>query len=117
MDIQTTRYQTFDDLYIFAYRVAGVVGLMMTYVLGYKNDKAFEYAEKLGIAMQLTNILRDINEDKNLNRIYLPQEEMQNFGVKESTLFQGRMTNELKNLIKFQVESRTKILMTKRIQV
>lgn len=104
MDIQTSRYQTFDDLYIFAYRVAGVVGLMMTCVLGYKDDRAFEYAEKLGIAMQLTNILRDINEDKNLNRIYLPMEEMQKFGVNESTLFQERMTNELKNLIKFQVD-------------
>lgn len=104
MDIQTSRYQTFDDLYLFAYRVAGVVGLMMTYVLGYKNDKAFEYAEKLGIAMQLTNILRDIKEDKNLNRIYLPQDEMKKFNVSESALFQERMTPELKNLIKFQVD-------------
>jgi phytoene synthase len=104
MDIQTSRYRTFDELYVFAYRVAGVVGLMMTHVLGYKTDRAFEYAEKLGIAMQLTNILRDIKEDLHLNRIYLPLEEMQQFGVSEANLFQEKMSPELKDLMKFQVK-------------
>jgi len=103
MDIQTSRYHTFDELYVFAYRVAGVVGLMMTHVLGYKTDRAFEYAEKLGIAMQLTNILRDIKEDLQLNRIYLPLAEMQQFGVRESDLFQHKMIPALRELMKYQV--------------
>ena len=104
MDINTTRYKTFDELYLFCYRVAGVVGLMMTYVLGYKSDKAFQYAEKLGIAMQLTNILRDIKEDKNMGRIYLPQEELANFGVSEDDILNERMTTNFRRLMQFQVE-------------
>jgi len=104
MDIKTTRYQTFDDLYLFCYRVAGVVGLMMTHVLGYKTSKAFHYAEKLGIAMQLTNILRDIKEDKNMGRIYLPQEELARFGVTEEDIMNERMTPNFRRLMQFQVE-------------
>jgi phytoene synthase len=104
MDIKTTRYETFDDLYLFCYRVAGVVGLMMTYVLGYKSAKAFHYAEKLGIAMQLTNILRDIKEDKNMGRIYLPQEELERFGVTEDDIMNERMTANFRRLMQFQVE-------------
>lgn len=104
MDIQTNRYQNFDDLYVFAYRVAGVVGLMMTYVLGYKDNAAFEYAEKLGIAMQLTNILRDVKEDKNMGRIYLPQDEMARFKVSENDIFSENMTDRLHALMKFQVD-------------
>ena len=104
MDINTTRYKTFDELYLFCYRVAGVVGLMMTYVLGYKSDKAFQYAEKLGIAMQLTNILRDIKEDKNMGRIYLPQEELVHFGVTEDDMINERMTANFRGLMQFQVE-------------
>lgn len=103
MDIQTTRYHTFEDLYLFAYRVAGVVGLMMTSVLGYRDRKAFYYAEKLGIAMQLTNILRDIKEDKNMDRIYLPLEELKQYKVTESDIFEERMTPEFLALMKFQV--------------
>ncbi|HKJ68913.1 MAG TPA: phytoene/squalene synthase family protein, partial [bacterium] len=70
MDLRLSRYETFDDLYLFAYRVAGVVGIMMTYVLGYQSEEAFAYAEHLGIAMQLTNILRDVKEDVGRGRIY-----------------------------------------------
>jgi len=104
MDIKATRYQTFDDLYLFCYRVAGVVGLMMTYVLGYKSCNAFHYAEKLGIAMQLTNILRDIKEDKNMGRIYLPLEELARFGVSEDDIMNERMTPNFRQLMQFQVE-------------
>ena len=67
---------TFDELSLFCYRVAAVVGLMMTHVLGYKDERAFRYAKQLGIAMQLTNILRDIKEDKDMGRIYLPQKDL-----------------------------------------
>ncbi|MCK6621701.1 MAG: phytoene/squalene synthase family protein [Calditrichaceae bacterium] len=104
MDIQRTRYRTFEDLYVFCYRVAGVVGLMMTHVLGYKDRAAFQYAEKLGVAMQLTNILRDVKEDKNMGRIYLPREELRRFGVAEQDIIHERMTDNLRELMQFQVE-------------
>ncbi len=104
MDIRIDRYETYDDLYLFAYRVAGVVGLMMTHVLGYTNDESFEYAEKLGVAMQLTNILRDIREDARRNRIYLPGEDLADFGVSESQILREEMTVEMRDLMQFQVD-------------
>ena len=104
MDIQQTRYKTFDDLSLFCYRAAAVVGLMMTHVLGYKDDRAFDYAKQLGIAMQLTNILRDVKEDKEIGRIYLPQTELVQFGVSERHIFDEIMTPQLRALMKFQVE-------------
>ena len=104
MDIQQTRYKTFDDLSLFCYRAAAVVGLMMTHVLGYKDDRAFDYAEQLGIAMQLTNILRDVKEDKEMGRIYLPQTELVQFGVSERHIFDEIMTPQVRALVKFQVE-------------
>jgi len=104
MDMNKNRYQTFDELYLFAYRVAGVVGLMMTHVLGYKDEAAFKYAEKLGIAMQLTNILRDVKEDKNMDRIYLPQEDMRRFGVTEEDIFSEKMNLKMHKLMRFQIK-------------
>jgi phytoene synthase len=103
MDIQKSRYENFDELYLFAYRVAGVVGLMMTHVLGYKNKEAFVYAEKLGIAMQLTNILRDIQEDKNMDRIYLPLQELREFGLSEKDIFDENMSHKMHEFMRFQV--------------
>ncbi len=102
MDIQQARYETFDELTFFCYRVAAVVGLMMTHVLGYKDKRAFKYAKQLGIAMQLTNILRDIKEDKEMGRIYLPQQDLARFGVSAQDIFNERMTPQLRALIKFQ---------------
>ncbi|MDZ7725540.1 MAG: squalene/phytoene synthase family protein [candidate division KSB1 bacterium] len=104
MDISHTRYATFDDLYEYCYRVAGVVGIMMTFVLGYNTDSAFHYAEKLGIALQLTNILRDIKEDKELGRIYLPQEELKAFGLTDETIIQEDMNDSMQRLMQFQVK-------------
>lgn len=104
MDLTETRYASFEDLHLFAYRVAGVVGLMMTHVMGYKSDLAFDYAETLGIAMQLTNILRDIKEDKDMGRIYLPREEMAAFGVREDDILQERMSPGMRELVKAQVK-------------
>jgi phytoene synthase len=104
MDIQKSRYETFDDLYLFAYRVAGVVGLMMNYVLGYKHDDVFKYAEKLGVAMQLTNILRDIKEDKIMGRIYLPMEELRRFGISEEDIFNEKMSPAMKRFMTFQLQ-------------
>ncbi len=104
MDLLYDRYQTFDDLYLFCYRVAAVVGLMMTYVLGTNNPAAFCYAEQLGIAMQLTNILRDVQEDKNMGRIYLPREELCQFGVTERDIIEENITPEVRELLRYQAE-------------
>ncbi len=104
MDVQQTRYKTIDELSLFCYRVAAVVGLMMTHVLGYKDELAFGYAKQLGIAMQLTNILRDIKEDKNMGRIYLPQKDLVRFGVLEQDILKEKVTPQLKELMKFQIE-------------
>jgi 15-cis-phytoene synthase len=104
MDMERDRYETFDELYVFCYRVASVVGLMMTCVLGYKDASAFEFAEKMGIAMQLTNILRDVQEDNRMGRIYLPNEDLHSFGVNEQDIVQERVSPELRKCMKFQVE-------------
>lgn len=104
MDIEKMRYDTFDDLYLFCYRVASVVGLMMTFIMGYNNDQAFAYAEKLGVAMQLTNILRDVKEDRDLGRIYLPLAELQQFGLTEDDVFKENFNEQFRQLMKFQVE-------------
>jgi len=104
MDTHINRYESFDDLYLFAYRVAGVVGLMMTSLLGFKNPDAMVYAEKLGVAMQITNILRDIHEDKEMDRIYIPQEEIRMFGLDENHFFEEKMSENFRNLMKFQVD-------------
>ncbi len=104
MDIRFQGYDTFDQLYVFCYRVAGVVGLMMTHILGYRDQHAFPYAEKLGVAMQLTNILRDVQEDKNMGRIYFPKEEMKQFQVGEEDILQERFTPTLQRFIEFQTK-------------
>ena len=104
MDVRQTRYKTFDELSLFCYRVAAVVGLMMIYVLGYKDEGAFDYAKQLGIAMQLTNILRDIKEDKEMGRLYIPQTDLAEFGVTEQDIFKEKMTPQLRALMKFQIE-------------
>lgn len=104
MDIQQVRYITFDELTFFCYRVAAVVGLMMTHVLGYKDTRVFEYAKRLGIAMQLTNILRDIKEDKEMGRIYLPETDLDLFGVSQQDIFNEKMTPHLRALMKFQIK-------------
>ena len=104
MDVQQVRYETFDALSLFCYRVAAVVGLMMTHVLGYKDERVFGYAEQLGTAMQLTNILRDIKEDKEMGRLYIPQTDLAAFGVTEHDIFNEKMTPQLRALMKFQVE-------------
>jgi 15-cis-phytoene synthase len=86
MDLSITRYRTWDELRLYCHRVAGVVGLMMTPVLGYRAPAALPYADELGIAMQLTNILRDVAEDWRRGRLYLPTEELGQFGLGEADL-------------------------------
>lgn len=103
MDLLYDRYENFEDLYKFCYRVASVVGLMMTYILGFKDQSALVYAEKLGIAMQLTNILRDVKEDKENGKIYLPLNELRKFNITEDDFISERFDNNFKDFIIFQV--------------
>lgn len=104
MDLNINRYNSFDDLYLFCYRVASTVGLMMTYILGFKDNETLVYAEKLGIAMQLTNILRDISEDKDQGRIYLPLDELNKYGISEYNIINENFNENFQKLMKFNVE-------------
>jgi 15-cis-phytoene synthase len=103
MDTHIKRYETFDELYIYCYRVASTVGLMSSEILGYSDKIALEYAEAMGIAMQLTNILRDIKEDAVMNRIYLPQEDLRKFNVSEEQIFDNKFDENFAEMMKFQV--------------
>jgi phytoene synthase len=104
LDLTKSRYETFEDLYTYCYKVAGVIGLIMLKIFGYKNQEAAKYAVDLGIAMQLTNILRDIKEDCLRKRIYLPLNELNNFGVYEKDILNSKMNNNLESLLRFQLE-------------
>jgi len=103
LDLNQTRYNTFGDLNHYCYKVAGVIGLIMLKIFGYADSRAQEYAIKIGVAMQLTNIIRDIKEDSLRGRIYLPQDEMREFGVTESDITQGKINENLKSLLKYQL--------------
>lgn len=104
MDLDKSRYADFEALRDYCYKAAGVVGLIMLKILGSHDPKAEKCAVDLGIAMQLTNILRDLKEDYARGRIYLPREDMARFKVSEKDIAEGKMTNELKLLIKFQIQ-------------
>jgi len=106
MDIGKKEYATFRDLRRYCYRVASVVGLMLIYVLGMDKNikKASKYAIKLGIAMQLTNILRDVGEDARMGRVYFPEDELARFGLSISDILSFRHSAGLIDFLKFQVE-------------
>ena len=101
------RYETWDDLYEYCYRVAGTVGLMTLPIMGtapgFTQDDAKKPAEALGIAFQITNILRDVGEDAVRGRIYLPREDMDRFGVTEKQIFDGRIDDNYRELVKFEI--------------
>lgn len=103
LDLRKNRYKNFVELYDYCYKVAGVVGLAILQIFGYNDQKAKDYAVDLGIAMQLTNILRDIKEDFYRGRIYLPEDEMSRFGVTENDISEGRISDNLKALLKFHI--------------
>ncbi len=102
MDLDGTRYRNFEELRTFCYRVASVVGLMMSHVIGFQ-EGALSYATDLGIAMQLTNILRDIGEDLERGRVYLPSEEMEQFRYSEARLRERRHDADFVEMMEFQV--------------
>jgi phytoene synthase len=103
MDLERARYANFTELRLFCYRVASVVGLMMSHVIGFRGD-ALTYAEELGIAMQLTNILRDLGEDADRGRIYLPADELARFGYSEADLLARRRGPAFDALMRFQID-------------
>lgn len=103
-DLFENRYKTFEDLYDYSFKVASIVGLMTSQVFGYQSKEALGYAVDLGIAMQLTNILRDVGEDLQRNRIYLPQEDLMRFSVAEEDLFNHRLTENVIDMLRFQID-------------
>ncbi|HET6272667.1 MAG TPA: presqualene diphosphate synthase HpnD [Bacteroidota bacterium] len=104
MDLTRNRYETFDDLRDYCYLVASTVGLMCRQIFGYKNESTRDYAINLGIALQLTNIIRDVQDDAKKGRIYIPREDMQRFGYTEDDLLHGRYTEEFINLMRFECD-------------
>jgi phytoene synthase len=102
MDLRRSRYETFEELALYCRRVAGVVGLMCIEVFGYANARTRDYAEALGTAFQLTNILRDLGADARRGRIYLPLDELRGHGVSEADILAGRRTPALLDLLRFQ---------------
>ena len=103
-DLLQSRYQTFDELTTYCYGVASTVGLMSMYIVGFKNNDAVPYAIKLGVALQMTNILRDVGEDYQNGRLYLPREELVFYGIRESDIAEGRITDNWLEFMKFQIE-------------
>jgi 15-cis-phytoene synthase len=104
MDVDHRRYRDFDALKVYCHRVAGVVGLGAARIFGFSNPQTLRYAETLGLAFQLTNIIRDVGEDARNGRIYLPQDELARFGVAESDLLECKYSDAFRELMRFQYD-------------
>ncbi len=104
MDLAQVRYPDFKSLQLYCYRVASVVGLLSVEIFGYSNRATLKYAHDLGIALQLTNIIRDVGEDAQRNRIYLPLDEMQRFNVTAADILNHKESENFQHLMAFQVE-------------
>jgi 15-cis-phytoene synthase len=102
MDLSRKRYQTWDELRPYCYRVASALGLICIEIFGYRNPSAKLYAENLGLALQLTNILRDVREDADRSRIYLPLEDLARFNVSEDEILGGVYSPNFVNLMDFE---------------
>jgi phytoene synthase len=104
MDLDGVVYETADDLYPYCYRVASAVGLAAIEIFGYTDPAARQYAESLGIALQLTNIIRDVGSDARAGRVYVPQEDLRKFGVSADDLRAGHYTDAFVALMRQQAE-------------
>jgi len=104
MDLNGARYETFDDLSLYCYRVASTIGLIAIEIFGYTNPSTRDYAVNLGKAMQLVNILRDIQSDAQRGRIYLPREDLDEFGVRPGELLSGVYNDPFIELMQFQCD-------------
>ena len=103
MDLTITQYQTFNDLHEYVYGSAAVIGLEMVPILGYSDERAFDAAQKLGIAFQLANFIRDVAEDLDRGRVYLPLQELAEYGVNREVLEKRELTPEIIAALKFQI--------------
>lgn len=104
MDLDQNRYRDFKELQLYCYRVASVVGLLSASIFGYRDRKTLKYAHDLGLAFQLTNIVRDVGEDARRGRIYLPLDELARFGVSEQDILQTRESGQVRRLLEFQID-------------
>jgi 15-cis-phytoene synthase len=104
MDLTRHRYHDFESLKVYCHRVAGVVGQLAAGIFGYANPKTIEYAEQLGLAFQMTNIIRDVGEDARRGRIYLPQDELAKFGVSTADILAAKHSPAFRQLMAFQTE-------------
>ena len=104
MDLELNRYPGFEALRLYCHRVAGVVGLLSAEIFGYQDRRTLEYAADLGMAFQLTNIIRDVGEDARRNRIYLPLDEIERYGVSLADISGSRETDNFRRLMAFQIE-------------
>src|SRR5258708_19072029 len=104
MDLTVQTYPTFDRLREYCYRVAGTVGLTCTHVFGFRDARALDLAENLGLAFQLTSILRDVHEDYKLGRVYLPEEDLQRYGVSPEDFGRREATLGVRELLRFEAE-------------
>lgn len=102
-DVRQDRYQSFEELAEYAYGVASTVGLMAMHIIGFKSADAIHYAVRLGVALQITNILRDVGEDWRAGRLYLPLAELAEFGISEDQLSEGRVSPEWRAFMRFQI--------------
>ncbi len=102
-DIYQTRYNTFDELVEYCYGVASTVGLMTMHIIGFKGLNAIPYAIKMGVSLQLNNILRDVGEDWNAGRLYLPLDELRDFGLSERDIEAGIVDDRWRAFMKFQI--------------
>jgi phytoene synthase len=103
-DIEKHRYRTFDELAEYCYGVASTVGLMAMHIIGFQDNRALPYAVKLGVALQLTNILRDVGEDWRNGRLYLPQDELAQFGLSEADVAAGLVDDRWRALMQYQIQ-------------
>ncbi|MFA6235656.1 MAG: presqualene diphosphate synthase HpnD [Bacteroidota bacterium] len=104
MDLERTRYESFDELYEYCYNVASTVGLMCSEIFGYKNEKTRQYAVDLGIALQLTNIVRDVKADAAIGRIYLPHEDFERFGYSYDELLYSTYNESFVRMMRFETQ-------------
>ena len=102
MDVGNVRYQTFEDLRLYCYRVASAVGLVSIEIFGYRNPACRDYAVQLGLALQMTNIIRDVGKDLRSGRIYLPQEDLARFDYSETNLGQREYSDAFVRLMEFE---------------
>lgn len=104
MDLHNLQYRSFEDLKLYCYRVASTVGLMCIQIFGYRDPSIKQYAENLGIALQLTNIIRDVGADARMGRLYLPDEEMKDFQVTRNDIFSANYNDKFIELMEFQAK-------------